>query len=118
MEPVNNCRSNTRSTCIIAKVKTYVSFIINEAAYYDANEFDWSVGYAAAAPEMQAGSGNASSSASAPPAIPQVVQNAENVADENAEDGCGNAPNPAETSWKKAEAVSTKHLLTHLPKNP
>ena len=32
--------------------------------------------------------------------------------------GSASAPNPSEISRLKAEAVSTKHVLTHLPKNP
>ena len=100
------------------KDETYGPFIPNDTAYHDVNEFDWSLGYAAAAPEMQADSGCASSLASAPPAIPPDVQNPEHIADDNAEDGRDAAPNPAETSRLRAKAVSTKHLLTHLPKNP
>ena len=76
-------------------------------AYQDATEFDWSLGYAAPAPEMQENSDNASSSTGAPPGMPQDVQNAEPIAEMDAEDGYAGAPNFAEIRRLKDEAVYT-----------
>ena len=106
-----------RFTCVHAKVITYVRFVTNDSAYHDAEEFTWTPGYAAPAPETS-GSGNASSSTGPAPAVPlEVIDDQCEVEIDDAEPGCDFAPSPAEISRLKAEAVSTKHLLTHLPKN-
>ena len=117
-EPINNCRSTLRFTCIHAKVITYEPSVTTDPAYRAAEEFTWTPGYAAPAPETS-GSGDASSSTGVAPAVPlEVIDERCEAEIDDAGRGCDFAPSPAEISRLKAEAVSTKHLLTHLPKGP
>ena len=114
---MHNCRDNSKFTCIHAKVITYVPFVTTDPAYHDTVEFTWTPVHAAPAPETS-GSGNASSSTGPAPAVPlEVIDEQCEVEIDDAEPGCDFAPSPAEISRLKAEAVSTKQLLTHLPKN-
>ena len=127
-KPVINSRKNTRFRFTPVKVQSHVPYVTSEDFQFNGLglEFSWNPGCAAAVPEMSEDTGNSASSAGPRPVAPVTHEPPPPPFVPEHALGSGNAPAanisegvlPQDATRLKREALSTRHLLIHLPKNP